>query len=332
MIAAGCDSISDETWNAKEWTNPSFLIRARPLVGDGKVKVTWASGEQNTRALDGTDANGPLEYERVRYLSQQFVEELCSSNGLTDGLMREVERVIFESHPEEAREGMLDFTELLEHRASRHRYTREREAEAVSQISERISAEAEKEQLIASYENQVAQKQKLVSAFTADRAKLVSAGSEARARRHTELSGAASQIRTQLRQFAEQRQALLAMQDEVLDLRQNQAPETLRQTQARHPRSGMLPEQWKAFLLDYRGNVDDNLTSQIALVDHAIAKLKGTKPGPGNPDTPYFKDDVDLSTLSQALLECHLSGFLSRINRGVCPWPGAKKVPPRRGT
>ena len=30
--------------------------------------------------------------------------------------------------------------------------------------------------------------------------------------------------------------------------------------------------------------------------------------------------------------ECHLSGFLSRINRGVCPWPGAKKVPPRRGT
>jgi hypothetical protein len=39
----------------------------------------------------------------VRYLSQQFVEELCSASGLTDGLLREIERVIFEAHPEHAR-------------------------------------------------------------------------------------------------------------------------------------------------------------------------------------------------------------------------------------
>ena len=100
MIAAGCDSISDEAWNAEEWANPSFLVRARPLVGDGKVKVNWAAGEPSIRALDGSDANGPFSYERVRYLSQQFVEELCSSSGLTDGLLREIERVIFEAHPE----------------------------------------------------------------------------------------------------------------------------------------------------------------------------------------------------------------------------------------
>ena len=307
MIAAGCDSISDDTWNAREWSNPSFLIRARPLVGDSKVRVSWASGELSTRALDGSDANGPLDYERVRYLSQQFVEELCSSSGLTDGLLREVERVIFESHPDEAREGMVDFTELLEHRASRHRLTREREAEAVSQISERISIEAEKEQLVPNYESQAAQKQKQVVAFTADRAKLVSAGSEERARRHTELASAANQIRTKLRQLAEQRQALLAMQDEVIDLRQNQAPEALRQTQARHLRSGMQPEQWEAFLLDYRGDVDSSLASQIRLVDHRIAQLKGTKPTLSNPETSYIQDDADLSTLSQALLEAEMS-------------------------
>ena len=71
--------------------------------------------------------------------------------------------------------------ELLEHRASRHRLARDREAEAVSQISERISTELEKEKLIASYEGQVAQKKKLVDAYAADRAKLVSAGSEKKA-------------------------------------------------------------------------------------------------------------------------------------------------------
>jgi len=36
------DSISDEAWNAEAWANPSFLVRARSLVGEGKVKVSWA--------------------------------------------------------------------------------------------------------------------------------------------------------------------------------------------------------------------------------------------------------------------------------------------------
>src|ERR1019366_5039581 len=125
---------------------------------------SWAAGEPTTRALDGSDASGPFSYERVRYLSQQFVEELCSSSGLTDGLLRGIERVIFEAHSDDARDGALDFAELLEHRASRHRLARDREAEAVAQISERISTELEKEKLASSYEGQVAQKKKLVGA------------------------------------------------------------------------------------------------------------------------------------------------------------------------
>lgn len=307
MIAAGCDSISDEAWNAEAWANPSFLVRARSLVGEGKVKVSWAAGEPSTRALDGSDANGPFSYERVRYLSQQFVEELCSSSGLTDGLLREIERVIFEAHPDHARDGALNFAELLEHRASRHRLARDREAEAVSQISERISTELEKEKLVATYDAQVAQKMKLVNAYTADRAKLVSAGSEKRAQRHTELAGAANLVRAQLRQFAGQRQTFLAMQDEVKDLRRNQAPEALRQAQARHAHSGMTAEQWAAFLLDYKGPVDTDLANHVKWVDGKIAELKGTTPAVGNPNTPYFADDTDLGTLSQAVLEAEMA-------------------------
>lgn len=307
MIAAGCDSITDEAWNAEAWANPSFLVRARPLVGDGKVKVSWASGEPSTRALDGSDANGPFSYERVRYLSQQFVEELCSSSGLTDGLLREIERVIFEAHPDDARDGTLDFAELLERRASRDRLARDREAEAVSQVSERISTELEKEKLIATYEGQVAHKKKLVDAYTADRAKLVSAGSEKRAQRHTELAGAANQVRAKLRQFAGQRQTFLAMQDEVKDLRRNQAPEALRQAQARHTHSGMSAEQWAAFLLDYKGPVDNDLAGYVKWVDGKVAELKGTTPAPGDPTAAYFADDTDLSTLSQAVLEAEMA-------------------------
>ncbi|MBD8805025.1 ATP-binding protein [Pseudomonas syringae] len=307
MIAAGCDSISNGVWAADEWANPSFLVRAQPLIGDSKVRLSWATGEPSVRSLNGSDANGPYAYERVRYLSQQFVEELCSSSGLTDGLLREIERVIFEAHPDEGRDGALDFEELLEQRATRHRLAREREAEAVAQISDRISIELEKEKVAATYESNAAQKKKLVDAYTADRANLVSPGSEKRAARHTELASMVNTLRTKLRRFTGQRQTFLALQDEVKDQRRNQAPETLRQAQARHSNSGLSDEQWSEFLLDYKGPVDRNLADFIKWVDDKIAAVKGTAPGLGEPSTPYFPDDTDLSTLSQAMLDAEMT-------------------------
>ncbi|MBR9911513.1 MAG: ATP-binding protein [Gammaproteobacteria bacterium] len=314
IIAAGCDSIPVEAWNAKEWANPSFLVRARPLVRDAKVQVKWAAGDPETRALDGSDANAPHSYERVRYLSQQFVEDLCSSSGLTDGLIREIERVIFEAHPDDARGGSLDFSELLERHASRHRLARAREAEAVAQISDRISTEMEKEKLVAGYEAEAAKKKKLVDAYTADRAKLVSKGSEERAKRHEELAGFSNEIRAKLRQLTNQRQTFLAMQDEVKDMRRNQAPEALRQVQARHAHSGMSGEQWAAFLMDYTGPVDDQLTNYTKWVDEEIAKLKGTVPPPSDLNTAYFPNDTDLSTLTQAVLEAEMERLEKLVN------------------
>jgi hypothetical protein len=308
MIAAGCDSIPSQVWNAGEWSSPSFLVRARPLLGNAKIKVRWASGEPTVRSLDGSDASGPYSYERVRYLSQQFVEELCSSNGLTDGLLREIERVIFNAHAMDTVDGALDFDELLEQRASRHRLTRKREAEAVAQISDRISTEFEKDKLVVSYEALVAQKNKLINAYTADRAKLVSAGSELRAQRHTALASAVAELRSRSRRLMAQRQAFLAMQDEVGDLRRNQAPEALRQAQARHPHSCLNEAQWVAFLVDYTGPVDDNLAGYIKWAESEIAKIKGTQP-PLKDDLSksYFPLDTDLGTLSQSMLEAEMA-------------------------
>jgi predicted ATPase len=314
MIAAGCDVISDEAWAAEAWANPSFLVRARPLLGNAKVKVSWDAGDPATRAIDGSDANDPSSYPRVRYLSQQFVEELCSSSGMTDALLREIERVIFEAHPENDRDGALDFDELLERRAALYRLARGREAEAVSQISERISTELEKDKFVGPYQAQVAQKKKLVEAYTADRAKLVSKGSERRAERYAQLASAANQVKAKLRQFAGQRQTFLALQDEVKDLRRNQAPEALRKTQARHPHSGMSAEQWAAFLLDYKGPVDSDLGGYISWVDGKISELKGTSPPPREGNEPFFPENTELSTLSQAMLDAEMSRLEKLVN------------------
>ena len=307
MIAAGCDSITDDAWSAGAWANPSFLLRARSLLGDGKVEVRWEAEEPSVRMLNGSDANGPSSYERARYLSQQFVEELCSSSGLTDGLLREVERVIFEAHPENTRDGALDFSELLDLRASRHRHARNRETEAVSTISERISIEIEKQKLVGTYTAQITNKEKLVRAYTADRSKLVSAGSEQRAVRHTELAEAVTKVKAELRRLAGQRKTFLALQDEVKDMRDNKAPESLRQVQIRHASSGMNSEEWSNFLLDYKGPVDSNLIGYLEAIELKIAQLKGTPPIVGDPSISYFPEEQDISSLSQAILEAEMA-------------------------
>jgi energy-coupling factor transporter ATP-binding protein EcfA2 len=300
VIAAGCDAITPDGWNADESIRPSFLARARRLVGVATATLTWADGATVTRALDGSDAHGHLAFPRARYLSQQFVEELCSAKGVADGLVDEIERVIFESHSQDDREWALDFAELRERQTARFRQAREREAEAISDISDRIATEFEKESLVATLTTQVDQKKKLVANYTADRAKLVVKGTEAQVARHVRLSEAAQALRSRIQALGNQRRTFVALQDEVRSMRATGAPELLRQAQARHGNSGLDAKQWDEFMLIYKGDVDRSLTDYIAWADGEVRKLNGFPPPPGDPNVALIPDAVDLSTLQLA--------------------------------
>lgn len=297
VIAAGCDAITPAGWDADENISPSFLARARRLIGNATATLTWGGGATVRRSLDGRDANGHMSFPRARYLSQQFVEELCSAKGVSDGLVDEIERVIFESHSQDDREWTLDFAELREQQTSRFRQAREREAEAISDISDRIAVEFEKEGLVASLATQVGQKKKQLADYTADRAKLVVKGTEAQVARHTQLSEAAQKLRNIIQAFGNQRRTFLAMQDEVRSMRATGAPELLRQAQARHGNSGLKPEQWDEFLLIYKGDVDKSLAGYIVWADGEVRKLNGVPPPPGDPNVALIPDDTDVSTL-----------------------------------
>jgi hypothetical protein len=136
VIAAGCDAISSSSWDADENISPSFLARARRLIGDAVTILTWGGGATVTRSLDGRDANGHMSFPRARYLSQQLVEELCSTKGVSDGLVAEIERVIFESHSQDDHEWAIDFAALRDQQTARLKQAREREADAIADISE----------------------------------------------------------------------------------------------------------------------------------------------------------------------------------------------------
>jgi hypothetical protein len=306
VIAAGCDAIPSAAWNTDDEISPSFLVRARTLIGDAKVTLTWGGGNRVTRALAGHDASASFAYPRARYLSQQFVEELCSSKGASEGLIQEIERVIFEAHPEDRRDGAMSFAELLDSRVTRFQQARQREAEAIALVSERIAEELEKEGLVGELTSQVGQKRNLIVGYNADLAKLVVKGTEAQARRHSQLSHAAQTLGTKILLFATQRRTFLTMQDEVRSMRATKAPEMLRELQARHPGSGLNATQWADFLLVYKGDVDKALSNYISRADREIATITGIPPTAGDPNVPLVRDGEDLSTVKLAVLKAEM--------------------------
>ncbi|WP_433850302.1 TrlF family AAA-like ATPase [Brucella pseudogrignonensis] len=298
VIAAGCDAITPAAWSASENISPSFLVRARQLLGNATATLTWGGGASVTRFLDGRDANSHLTFPRARHLSQQFVEELCSSAGVSDGLIAEIERVIFEAHSQDDRDGAIDFVELREFRTARFQQAREREAEAIADISDRIAMEIEKEAAAAGLALQVTQKTGQIKSYNEDLAKLVVKGTEAQANRHTQLGQAVQKLRGTIQAYGNQRRTFVALQDEVASTRATKAPELLRQAKERHLHSGLNQQQWDEFLLIYKGDVDKSLAGYVVWTDQQIAALTGPAVPAGAPNTPLFPDTADLSKLT----------------------------------
>jgi hypothetical protein len=307
MIAAGCDAIPPTIWGANENSSPSFLVRARDLISDAKVTLTWGGSGKTTQALDGRDANEHLSFPRARYLSQQFVEELCSSRGISDGLIEEIERVILESHPIDEREGAINFKEFREYRTSRFIQSRDREKGAISDLSERIATEIEKESLITPLSTQIFQKKILIQNYNSDLTKLVVKGTEVQVKRHAELSEVVQVLRGKIQAFTNQRRTFIAMKDEVDSTRLTKAPELLRQAQERHNNSGLKDEQWEEFLLIYKGNVDNSLADYLVWANNNITELTGQPLKPVDPNTPLIAENADLATLNLETIVAEMS-------------------------
>ncbi len=88
----------------------SFIAKAGHLLDGLEVELEWSDGALHTTTLPSDSSE--LADPRVRYLSQQFVERLCASEGLAEPLIEEIERVVFSAIVEEDRLECLTFAEL----------------------------------------------------------------------------------------------------------------------------------------------------------------------------------------------------------------------------
>lgn len=316
IIAAACDAVPPAVWSdsGDALQTPSFLARARPLIGSARATLAWGSGESVDRALDGSDAGQLSAYPRARYLSQQFVEDLCSSTGISDGLVHEIERVVYQAHDPNSTEGATSFTELRDQKTHRFRQSRGRDEAAIADLSDHIASELENEAKVVGLRQLVAQKTKLIADQTADKGKLKLTGEPEFIARHDALVTAEANLRRIINGLSEKCRTYVSLQDEVASVRATTAPEMLRQTKEKHLKGSMSDTQWNHFLLVCNGDVDATLRKVIEETDREIQRVTGDAVVAQDRNTALISPDQDLKdvTLNRLTAEiARLSTFIT---------------------
>ena len=269
--------------------------------------MKWSSGEvSKAQPLDAPVDRSAAAYPRARYLSQQFVEDLCSIEGMPT-LIAEVERVIFEAHPSIERDGAVDFGELLELRAGGHRDARAREEAALASISDQIGIEMEKTLEIKPLEAKIAAKEKLIARYEKDRKALLSRDAKSTGERLQELIAAAERVRGQLRKLGNRKASIVGIRNEIRDLRQNRAPEAQRAMRESYKNLALNEGEWGRFLLEYVGDVDELVEAKSSEVESSTKAWKGEKPSVAvDASGALLPKEADLTKTPLAVLEAEI--------------------------
>lgn len=298
LIAAGAGAASDDA------TDKTFLQRAARHVKGASVDLDWADGRTSSAALP--PVTDPDELPAVQYLSQQFVERLCSSEGITDELLAEIERVIFEAHPYEERLGTSTFRELLDIRASHGRGLRNYAKQEIDELSDEIENERATLDQLPALKAEQAQLKKLLAEDKGARSKLVVVGGEARAKRLDEINTELAKRQGAIDGLRRREQALGELRDAAIDIRDRRLPGVTANLTRTHEAAGLTLEEWKAFELKFSGDPIGTVQTRLAAVKKAVAALTGEMPARHDvapAEMPAFiSDEADLTKQTLSVL------------------------------
>lgn len=286
----------------------SFIHRARDHLAGARVDLSWDDGSGCGEAIECLSNGGDADEPQVRYLSQQFVDRLCSAEGLTDELLTEIQRVIFLAHPTEERLGATDFGQLLDLRAESARATRKQAEDELRDLSMEFVSEREKEASIGPLRAKLAGIHATITKAQADRTSLVakSGGDQARLSAYNVVAEALQKRRSEHEQLERRRNALDTLSSEVVQYRSRTFPDTLRQMRQRNE-SAQIPEAlWPRFELQFAGDVDGAIASERAAVVNSLTALAGTPIEIGAAAAPatasYLPQGAALAALPIAIL------------------------------
>jgi energy-coupling factor transporter ATP-binding protein EcfA2 len=274
IIAAGANVSSPHALGS------SFLSRASSPVnhlGDARVELRWGDGSVTASRLSRVlPDNGCQDGECVRYLSQQFVEQLCSAQGLAVELRQEIERVIFEATDPGDRLDADSFEQLAGIHLTPIRRQRETLKEAIEKTSLQVVAEEALNSRLGGLKKDRAEIEKRIEKTKAELIALMPRGKEERAKRLAQLEAALAAATTAL---DKQRRDVVRIDDlrkEVQRIRNVVAPQQLAKLKTVFQEAGLSEADWQAFRLDFVGDVDGVLTRRKNAITTSIkAAMEG---------------------------------------------------------
>jgi len=302
MISAGAKSVD------YNHTKRSFLERAKDYLHDTTSVLNWENGESTSSSVHMVDLEAENDDPRARYLSQQFVDQLCSSDGLADDLILEIERVIFEAHESEKRLGARSFEELREFKTQSVQRRMDKYREALSEIGDDLSVLSDLERSLEELKRKRATEHAAIERMKSDRKKLTPTNNKVLLERLEMVRTAAEQKSHVIAKLEKKELNLDALKDEAKQFKDSESVVRLNQLKTRYSEAELTDEQWNIFALSYKGDVDTLLSMQLKTARENIVAHKG----PANdevleiPDKskapPYFDDNVDMSKLPYSLL------------------------------
>jgi ABC-type lipoprotein export system ATPase subunit len=294
FLAAGANALTPTP------SESSFLNRAGDLLEDATVTLKWKEGgKENTVPL--RSSNEWLEYEaqeaEVCYLSQQFVERLCSSAGLATELRQEMERVVFEATPQDDRYNCKSFQELATLSLDHSRVTRMELQESIMNIGEAVLKEENlRDQLptlntaIQSATNQISNIQKQLK-------DLLPKDKESHVRKLTELENFCSTKELQVQELKRRRKYLTDLQTDVKQTLGLREPSRLQDLKSRFLGAGLTEEEWKAFQMVFAGDVNQILRGAILKIDTLIERATSGDPAKPLTTTRVAPESLPLNDL-----------------------------------
>ncbi len=309
MIAVGAYSMSAHV------NERSFIRRAERFLGNSTVTLNWESSEQTVSRLADFSEDELFEEPRVQYLSQQFVDELCASDGVADRLLQEIERVIFNSHSEIDREDATNFAGLFNLTCQAAIDERKRAEQELSALTNQYVQYTLLEASGTELKKRIEQESRRIEQLTKERQGLVAKGQEGRIARQQEVLKAQAARKGALEAEQKKRRSFQLLLADVADFRQRVAKGWLDEKQSLRSEAGLTADEWNSLMPSIAPKADEILQGKTEIATKATASILGSEvkqPEESNLQTPLLRDSDDLMTATVNLLTAE-ANRLSRL-------------------
>lgn len=271
------DVIAVGAGSKEPFHNPaSFVTRAGDLLTESMAEVEWSHGAVSQSYFSPYQQNQDSSDRGVRYLSQQFVEQLCAADGVSDALLAEIERVVFNAVPVDQRQGATTFRELLDIRLAGARARQQTELYTVIEVGDAITEQFVLQQGLKAKRAERESQRKALSALDTQLSELTGQAETGKSDRLVLINAAYASRQEELQSIERRITALEALKTDVDLARSSRFPRFAASLEEKHSQAGLDDPAWKAFTPGFIGDVDGILKTALSSAKAAQRSLAGS--------------------------------------------------------